>query len=190
MSGRSPHRQRPAILAGLILLAQGCPEGFRHFGGSVQAFLASLAPLVAFPLVGGLLIATSGRPAEGLMSFLETICVLLAQPVISEALAERWGRGDQWLRYATAFNWCQWLIPLLAIALLAMGGLLLSFGMPSGLIAPLLLTGIICYALWLQWFLARRGLDISALQAVALVVLVNLGTAILLLFPRLLASFG
>lgn len=190
MSGRRPRRERPAILTGLSLLAQGRPEGFRHFGSSVQAFLASLAPLVAFPLVGGVLIAASGRPGEGLMSFFETISILLAQPVISEALAERWGRGDQWLCYATAFNWCQWLIPLLAIILLVLGGLLLSFGMPSGLIAPLLLSGIICYALWLQWFLARRGLDISALRAVALVVLVNLGSAILLLFPRVLALFG
>lgn len=190
MSGRRPLRERPAILSGLILLAQGRAEGFRHFGSSAQTFLASLAPLVAFPLVGGLLIAASGHPAQGLVSFLETICVLLAQPVISEALAERWGRGEQWLRYATAFNWCQWLIPLLAIVLLVLGGLLLSFGMPSDLLAPLLLIGIICYALWLQWFLARRGLDISAMQAAALVALVNLGTAILLLFPRLLTSLA
>ena len=190
MSGRRPRPEPPAILTGLILLARGRADGFAHFGASPQAFLASLAPLVAFPLVGGLLVALGGHPAEGIVSFLETMCVLLAQPVISEALAERWGRGEQWLRYATAFNWCQWLIPILAGALVVLGGLLLSLGMPPDWAAPLLLAGIIFYALWLQWFLARRGLDISALRAVVLVLLVNLGTAALLLFPRFLAVLG
>lgn len=191
MSGLRPRPQQPpAILIGLILLARGRAEGFAHFGNSPQLFLASLAPLVAFPLVGGLLVAFSGNPRGGFLSFLETMCVLLAQPVISEALAERWGRSEQWLRYATAFNWCQWLIPLLAGVLVVLGGILLSFGMPPDWAAPLLLAGIIAYALWLQWFLAWRGLDISAMRAAALVILVNLGTAFLLLFPRLLAAFG
>lgn len=188
MSGFRPRSQPPAILTGLVLLARGQPEGFVHFGNSAQHFLASLAPLVAFPLVGGFLLVISGRPAGGLVSFLEAICVLLAQPVISEALARRWGREALWLRYATAFNWCQWLMPALAFVLIVAGGMLLSFGLPPNWAAPLLLAGLVCYALWLQWFLARRGLELTAARAVALVVLVNLGTAILVLFPRFIAA--
>ncbi|MGH7066548.1 MAG: hypothetical protein ACREEU_02065 [Acetobacteraceae bacterium] len=182
-----PRQQPPAILTGLTLLARGRPEGLVHFGNSAQHFLASLAPLVAFPLVGGFLLVIGGRPAGGIVSFLEAIAVLLAQPVISEALARRWGREELWLRYATAFNWCQWLMPALALALVVVGGMLLSLGLPPGWTAPLLLAGLVCYALWLQWFLARHGLELGGMRAAGLVLLVNLGTAILVLFPRFIA---
>ena len=47
---------------------------------------------------------------------------------VSEAVATRMGRGEYWLRYVTAFNWCQWAIPvvgLLAVlgaGMMAVGG--------------------------------------------------------------------
>lgn len=190
MSSLTPRKQPPAILAGLILLARGRAEGFAHFGSSTQMFLASLAPWIAFPLVGSVIVALGGYPAQGFISFLETICVLLAQPVISEALAERWQRRERWLRYATAFNWCQWLLPLLAGILLVPVRMLLSLGLPPDAAALLLLAIVVVYALWLEWFLARRGLEVSGTRAALLVVLINLGTALLLLFPRLIIGFG
>ena len=45
---------------------------------------------------------------------LATVAVLLAPPVLSFEFARLWGRQDHWLRFATAFNWCQWLLPVLA----------------------------------------------------------------------------
>jgi len=190
MSSSRQRRPPPTVLTGMLLLARGRPEGFGHFGDSAQAFLTSLAPLVAFPLVGGLLLVLKGAPVDGFTSFLEAMCILLAQPVISEALVVRWGRGDLWLRYATAFNWCQWLIPLLGSVLLMLVGLLLTFGMPPNWAAPLLLLCLGGYAIWLQWFLVRNGLLLSRVRTAALILLVNLGTALLLLGPRALIAFG
>ncbi len=190
MSYSGPRRSAPAILTGMLLLARGRPEGLQHFGNSTQAFLASLAPLIAFPFVGGLLLVLKGSAIAGLVSFLETMCVLLAQPVISEVLATWWGKGDLWLRYATALNWCQWLMPVLASALIVIVGFMLSLGMPPNWAVPLLLAGLGGYALWLQWFLARYGLLLSGSRAASLVVLVNLGTAALLLGPHLFTALG
>jgi hypothetical protein len=58
--------------------------------------------------------------------------------------------------------------------------------------ASLLLVGCLgVYGLWLHWFLARNALGLSAFRAVGLVFLVNLGTAVVVLGPRLLANdFG
>ncbi|HTU55249.1 MAG TPA: hypothetical protein VMF62_14890 [Acetobacteraceae bacterium] len=188
--GGSPRGGPPALVLGIALIARGRAEGFAHFGATPQAFLASLAPLIAFPLVGGLLLALNGEAHAGIVSFLETISVLLAQPVISELIAARWGKGDRWLRYATAFNWCQWIIPVLGSLLIVVIGLLITMGMPSGWGLPALLGGLGGYGLWLQWFLARHGLDLTNLRAFVLVVLVNLGTAALVLVPRLLLGWG
>ena len=185
-----PRGGPPAIMLGIALIARGRAEGFAHFGATPQAFLASLAPLVAFPLVGGMLLALNGEVHAGIVSFLETISVLLAQPVISELVAARWGKGELWLRYATAFNWCQWVIPVLGSLLIVAIGLLVTMGMPSEWGMPLLLGGLGGYGLWLQWFLARHGLALGKLRAGGLVVLVNLGTAALLLVPRLLLGWG
>ncbi len=49
------------------------------------------------------------------------------------------------------------------------------------------MLGLGGYALWLHWFLARHGLALSRFRAALLVVVVNLGTALLVLAPRLLA---
>jgi hypothetical protein len=185
-----PARRGSAILLGVLLIARGRAEGLAQFGNTSQAFLASLAPLVAFPLVGGMLLAIGGDLYAGIVSFLETMCVLLAQPVISEALAGWWGRGDLWLRYATAFNWCQWAIPALASVLVVLLGLLLTLGMPPNWAGPMLLAGLGGYGLWLQWFLGRHALMLSHKRAAILVVLVNLGTAALLLGPRLFLGLG
>jgi hypothetical protein len=44
------------------------------------------------------------------------------------------------------------------------------------------------YALWLNWFLARHGLALSAWRAAGLVAAVNLGTVAIILGPTLLAA--
>jgi hypothetical protein len=181
--------QRRANLArGVMLLARGRPEGFAEIGDTTQAFLASLAPLIAFPLVGAALSLVSGRVAGALADFLATLCVLLAPAVISHALARRWGREGAWLRFATAFNWCQWILPVLAAALLVLVSVLVAAGLPNEVAAVLMLLGLVAYGLWLHWFLARRGLGLSAGRAVLMVVAINVGSALLVLAPALLGS--
>lgn len=181
--------QRRANLArGVMLLARGRPEGFAEIGDTTQAFLASLAPLIAFPLVGAALSLASGRVVGAIADFLATLCVLLAPAVISHWLARRWGREEAWLRFATAFNWCQWILPVLAAALLVAVSVLVAAGLPNEVAALLMLLGLVAYGLWLHWFLARRGLGLSTGRAVLMVLAINVGSALLVLAPALLGS--
>ena len=58
-----------------------------------------------------------GKTEDAATDFLATLIALLAPPVISQALARRWGRQERWFRFATAINWCQWALPLLGAVL-------------------------------------------------------------------------
>jgi hypothetical protein len=174
-------------LRGIVRVARGRADGIDQFSGTGQGFLASLAPLVAFPLVGTFLLLLNGNGAPALTDLLATVAVLLAPPVLSFELARLWGRQARWLRFATAFNWCQWLLPVLASVLLVALGTLLQAGLPERAATVALVLGLGGYALWLHWFLARHGLALSWIRAALLVAGVNLGTALLVLVPRLLA---
>jgi hypothetical protein len=161
-----------------------------QFGDTSPAFLASLAPLIAFPLVGAGLMVAQGGGLPAVTALLSTFCALLAPPVLSYELARLWRREEQWLRFATAFNWCQWAIPVLAAVLLTLVYPVLANAASTQTAGIVVIAAIACYALWLHWFLARHGLVISRLRAALLVVLVNLGTVVLVLGPRLLVAGG
>ena len=96
----------PSVFRGFVRLARFRPEGFAYFSGTHAAMLNSLAPLLAFPLVGGALLLFRGGGIGAASDLLATVVALLAPLLIAHALAMRWGRGDAWLRYAAAFNWC------------------------------------------------------------------------------------
>ena len=49
------------ILRGLFLMARGAKSGIKEFDNSMDAFTASLAPLIAFPLVGAGVSALGGQ---------------------------------------------------------------------------------------------------------------------------------
>jgi hypothetical protein len=184
-----PRRSPPNIIIGLVRLAFFDRRGLALFGDSSQDFLSSLAPLIAFPLVGGVLTLFRGAGVSAVTNLLATLCVLLAPAVLSEALAGLWRKREGWLRYATAFNWCQWTIPMAAaVALLAMAVLAMA-GLPETAAAYGAAGLLAAYGLSLHWFLARIGLDLSRLRAVLLVVVVNLGTAILLFGPQLMMDW-
>jgi len=179
--------QPPNVLRGIVRIARGRPDGLEQFAGRIQGFLASLAPLLAFPLVGTLLLLLNGGGALAIADLFATVAVVLAPPVLSWEFARLWHREGHWLRFATAFNWCQWLLPALASLLLLSAGALLDAGMPQHTATGLVVFGLAGYGLWLHWFLARHGLALSRLRAALLVAGVNLGTAALVLGPRLLA---
>ncbi len=176
-----------SVLRGIVRVACGRADGIGQFAGTVQGFLASLAPLIAFPLVGTAFLLLDGNGTPAIADLLATIAVLLAPPVLSFELARLWGRQALWPRFATAFNWCQWLLPMLASVLLLVLGTLLRAGLPENAVTGALVLGLGGYALWLHWFLARHGLALSRLRAALLVLVVNFGTALLVLVPRLLA---
>ena len=191
MSDRT-RRQRPRfILLGIAQLARGKADGLTQFGATRESFLASLAPLVAFPLVGSMLMLLDGGGLGSVSDLLMSLTALLAPPVLSFEVARLWGKEASWLHFATAFNWCQWAIPVLGSLLLMVLGALMTLGLPAQaarLIAVILLAG---YALWLHWFIARHGLGLSAVRAAILVLVVNFATVALVVSPRVAGmTFG
>jgi len=190
MSGPLPRRSpRLSILLGIARLARGRADGLAQFGGTRQAFLASLLPLIAFPLLGELLAAMRGG-VPSLSDLLATLCALLAPPVLSFSLARRWGREALWPRFATAFNWCQWAIPAIAFLLLLAVSLLIALGVPNEAAGHLWILTLAGYGVWLHWFLARRALDLTAIRAVVLVIAVNAATVALVVGPLLIARLA
>jgi hypothetical protein len=177
----------PNVLRGVALVARGRADGIELFANTGQGFLASLAPMIAFPLVGTFILLMNGGGTGAIVDLLATLAILLAPPVLSFELARLWGRQAHWLRFATAFNWCQWLLPMLASVLLMALSALMQAGLPEQVATALLVGALGGYGLWLHWFLARHGLELSRLRAALLVLGVNLGTALLVVVPRLLA---
>lgn len=173
-------------LVGAAQLAVGRGEGVRQFGSTVPAFLASLAPLVAFPLVGGVVLVLAGGGWLAVAAMLQTLVAQLAPPVLSQVVAARWGRAEEWLRYATAYNWCQWALPLVAFGLMMALQPVVAAGFSDEEAAALLVVLLLAYGIWLNWLIARHGLLLSRLRALGLVLLVNLSTGALIVVPRLL----
>ena len=176
-----------SIVLGIVRLARGRPDGMQQFGATRDAFLASLAPLIAFPLVGGMLMLLGGGGLNTVSDLLATLCALVAPLVLSFEVARLWRRQQFWLRFATAFNWCQWVIPIVGSVLLLVFGVLAALGLPRATARIGVLLGLLSYALWLHWFLARHGLGLSGPRALLLVLAVNLTTAMLVVGPRVIA---
>jgi hypothetical protein len=179
---------RRSVLVGILRVARGRADGIACFGASPQAFLSSLAPLLAFPFVGAILAIFSEGPKRALTGLAVTLCALLTPAVLSFELARLWKRQEAWLRFATAFNWCEWILPVLACVVMVPLSLAMAAGMDETA-ASLVLAGCLAsYGLWLHWFLARKALGLSVLRAVTLVILVNLGTVVAVMGPRLVAK--
>jgi len=179
---------RKSVLVGIMRIARGRADGIGYFGSTPQAFLSSLAPLVAFPLVGAVLAVFGEGPRRALTDLAMTLCALLTPAVVSYELARLWNRTEAWTRFATAFNWCEWILPLLAALLMVPLSVAISLGMSQNAASFVLVSCLGLYGLWLHWFLARNGLALSKLRATVFVVLVNLGTALAVMVPRLLAN--
>jgi hypothetical protein len=176
----------PNPIVGVARVAVGRVDGLRRFGGTVQSFLTSLAPLIAFPLAGALIELVREGLLPALTLILVTLVAQLTPPVLSHALARWWGREDQWLHYATAYNWCYWALPVVLALLMIVLGTAAGAGLPQTVAAQGVVAGLAAYSLWLHWFLARHALALSRGKAALLVVLVNAGTLILALGPALL----
>ena len=163
---------RDGIIQGLALLGRFRKDGFARFEASAQGFLASLAPWIAFLLVGGVLLAFEGKPLEAATDVAVVTCWLLVPSVVSQLVASAFRRDQRWLRYATATTWCEWLmLPVYAAALLA-ASICMAAGLPPHVAAFVLLGVMGIYWLCLHVFLARSGLDLSPARAVVLVVAV------------------
>ncbi len=175
-------------LRGAMRLALGRQDGIALFEDTPAAFLGSLAPLIAFPLVGAGLLALLGRAELALYLLMLAVVAQLGPAVVSHALACWWGRGQLWLRYATAFNWCQWALPVMALLFLIAMQLLAGDSLSVDDASQLLLLAVSLYGLWLNWVIARAALGLRAGRAVLFVLLVNVGVMALLVVPQVLGA--
>jgi hypothetical protein len=142
-----------------------------------------------------------GLGARAFAEILPALCALLAPPVISYEMARFWGRDAFWGRYVVAFEWCQWLLPAIGVVLAAgltaahVAGLSGAGNAGPGLVGQggigIVLVCLACYALWMNWFIARHALALTVGRAAGFVAAVNLGTMVLAFGPTVLgASLG
>ncbi len=174
------------IPRGLLRLALGQKSGIAEFGNTLDSLTASLAPLIAFPLVGAAVAILAGEWELAIIGFLARLCAVLAVQLLIHQFARLWDREALWLRAATALNWSFWLVipavifAAIIAAIAAAAGLDLIHAKAVGL-------GLILgYMLWLLWFVPRAGLDLSIPRATMLVVVLTLVIFILTASPRLL----
>ncbi len=165
----SPTGQVHSMLRGLALLGRGKRDGLLHFDASVQGFLASLAPWIAFILVDGFVAVLSHRPQEGATEIAVLLCFVLMPPVVSQALSLAWDRDARWLRYATASTWCEWLMPLVFGCGWLVANVLVTAGLPQKAAFVMFVCGVAGYWIWLHFFLGRAALDLSRMRACLLV---------------------
>jgi hypothetical protein len=186
MSGWLPDLRNTVL--GIARLARFRAEGLALFDASPQGFLSSLAPILAFWLVGStFILAEEGFPG-GLADTLLSLSFLLAPAVISEALTRVMGCRDGWLRYAVAMNWCQWIFPVAFVCAAIVSAVLMAAGAPGDAAAGGAIGAVGIYALVLNWFIALHALRLPRLRAAVFVLGVNLGSAALVLVPGLISA--
>ncbi len=180
---RAPLPRRPGairqVVHGLFLLGTGRSEGFSRFEGGRDAFLASLSPPIAFLLVLSALLLSQRPSLPALCLVLLMLCAVLLPPVLSHLLARLWRRADRWQRYATASAWSVWLVLPVYLPAMLLASVLLQMGLgreAADRAAMLLLAG---YFLWLQWFMAWKGLAIGRFKAVLTVLALTAGSSLL-----------
>jgi hypothetical protein len=185
-----PPAKRRNVALGILRLAQGRADGLAQFDATPQAVLSALAPLAAMMIVSLSLALITHAPAA-LRSYLLAGAVgLLSQLVLSFEVARRWGRAMEWYRFAAAFCWCQWAAPVAMLGLILVMSVLLAAGVSEDAAAMTGLLGLLGYGLWLHWFLAWRGLALTRWRALALVLIVNAATLVLINAPEWAAGAG
>jgi hypothetical protein len=183
-----PRGSMPAILRGMGLIARGRPEGLNCFGDSQRAIMTSLIPGIGI-IVGAVVEGVSeGEGLQALGEMLMPICALLGPMILSYELARWWGRDAFWGKFIVAFNWCQWVLPLVAMVLTAAFSLMHAAGLINRGAFPAVIVILGLYALWMNWFLVRHGLALSPGRAALFVAGVNVGTMALIVVPTLLGK--
>ena len=180
-NGPKPPRGRMAW--GLLLIGTGRVDGFAQFGASGEAFLASLAPLVAILLVLSGMVAWAGQPLRGLTFFLFATCDLLAPPIIADLFCRVWHRRERWGLHANVLNCSQWLIFAVILLLLPAAMIAVGEGMPPQNAAELMLLALVGYIMWFHWFAARHALMLSRGRALLVMGAIVFGTGLLLELP-------
>lgn len=173
-------------LAAASLLARGDARGAALLPGDAGAawrsFFAMVLCLPAFLALRFLGAAEDSVPDSARTLVAETagyVAAWAAFALASRPIAEALGRGADWPRFLSAWNWSN--IVQYAVLLLALG---LPF--PAPLSTVLGVAGFL-YAVWLEWFTVRAALGVAPFAA-ALVVMLDLFLG--LLFGSLSGAVG
>ncbi|MEY3731992.1 MAG: hypothetical protein RLZZ57_2748 [Pseudomonadota bacterium] len=160
------------------MLARGRVAGLAAFENTMPVAAYSFrAAAICLPIF--MFFKDQASPPEDLaLSLLVDLLLFVASwagfALASLFLARALGVGDAWPRFIAAWNWAA-VVQYLALAGLSLPGLLLGHG------ALLDFGGLLAlfYALWMEWFVARHALRLTALGAAGFVV-IDLGLAVFL----------
>ena len=165
-------------LAGALMLARGRAVGLAAFENTLPVAAYSFrAAAICLPIFMFFKDQASA-PADVALTLLVDLLLFVASwagfALASLYLARALGVAEAWPRFIAAWNWCA-VVQYLALAGLSLPGLLLSNG------ALLDLGGLLAlfFALWMEWFVARNALRLTALGAAGFVAL-DLGIAVFL----------
>jgi hypothetical protein len=174
------------IMRGLWRLAKGERAGIGEFGGELDHFYASLAPLIGIPLAGALLMALHGAWQQALVGFLARLVAVLLLPVAVYEFSRLFGREKFWLRTATALNWSFWMLfPALIVAAF-IGAILTQCGLTMEM-AELVTIGLCgLYLLWYRLFALAAGLGVKYWQAAVILLISSGAMAVATVLPYLL----
>jgi cytochrome c biogenesis factor len=178
------------VALGLLQAGLGRPAGFAQFGGTVDAFLASLAPLLGFLIVLCGALAWTGHWLVGLTFFLVLVCDLLAPAVIADLFCRLWHRREHWARYANVLNCTPWLFIALFMLLMPLAAASVSAGLTPAMAAAWVMAALGLYGIWFNWFAARYVLHLSRTRALLVTLAVILGTALILQIPVTLSELA
>jgi hypothetical protein len=163
-----------ALAAGRAAGMARIPVSFAHLLLALLALLGvSLLPVLFWParpegLGAPLAWAAGGYVTTGLLPL-----------ALALFLSVVWGRVRQWPRFAIAFAWIWTLLGLLIFVLPAvLDAMFLPGRSASGSNPAATVFGFTfyaagaCYVAWLNWFLLRHGLGVSAIKALLTLVVI------------------
>jgi hypothetical protein len=162
-----------AALAGAFRLLRFDASGFRFFDPSIDGFWRSFFCAVLILPLYLLLIALRMDDDELAnpvlrIAAVEAIAYVIgwtAFPLLIAFLTEVWDRAERYTGYIVAYNWgaAPQVVLMLAVSLVRALGLF-----PTELLAGLQL-GTMVYLMAVQWFVARRALDVGPGAALGVV---------------------
>ena len=148
-------------------------DGFRDFDLSAQGFWTSfkafflVAPLYLYSSVMGARVSSPPLDEPSLFGTLALLALLwVLWPWLMITIAHMLGAQRNYVRYVIAYNWTSVFIVAAIVPVL----LLRQLGIAGPGLAALLSLVVIGWSIFMRWFIARNGLEVSAPVAVALTV--------------------
>ncbi len=166
-------RELTTAFKGVNALIRMRPDAFAFFDASRRGFWQSfwvagaLFPLWAFVLWDQLPKTQVNHPLRyAALEVAGYAISWLAYPLLMVRISDFLGRWPRYYSYMVAYNWFQIVQMLAWLPLL----LLVDLGVSRGLIA-LIWLGTHAILLVYNWFIVRRGLEVDAGAAIALVII-------------------